>query len=166
MRVIPTSRKERLPKGFTYPLGAQVISAALDDVPQLEKASLWFQWRDDYWASEWREKLAARGEIRLLEVGFSPLSGERVLYVYSVPSEYSVIAREHLIAELPRVREALLSGRSSSRSARLQVTLRLAVANHAANKFTGPNAGGPRQLPIRTPLAARGGQFGRSATRV
>jgi hypothetical protein len=30
-----------------------------------------------------------------------------------------------------------------------------------ANKITGPNAGGLRQLPIRTPLAARVGQFWR-----
>jgi len=32
----------------------------------------------------------------------------------------------------------------------------------APNKITGPNAGGPRQFPIRTPLAARVGQFWRS----
>ena len=32
-----------------------------------------------------------------------------------------------------------------------------------ANKITGPNAGGPRQFPIQTPLSARVGQFGRSA---
>jgi hypothetical protein len=31
------------------------------------------------------------------------------------------------------------------------------------NKITGPNAGGPRQFPIPTPLAARVGQFWRSA---
>jgi len=30
------------------------------------------------------------------------------------------------------------------------------------NQITGPNAGGPRQFPIRTPLAARVGQFWRS----
>ena len=34
-----------------------------------------------------------------------------------------------------------------------------------AHKITGPNAGGPRQFPIRTPLAARVGQFCRSALR-
>ena len=28
-----------------------------------------------------------------------------------------------------------------------------------ANKITGPNAGGRRQFPIRTPLPARVGQF-------
>jgi hypothetical protein len=27
------------------------------------------------------------------------------------------------------------------------------------NQITGPKAGGPRQFPIRTPLAARVGQF-------
>jgi hypothetical protein len=32
-----------------------------------------------------------------------------------------------------------------------------------SNKITGPNAGGPRQFPIWTPLAARVGQFWRSA---
>jgi hypothetical protein len=30
------------------------------------------------------------------------------------------------------------------------------------NQVTGPNAGGSRQFPIRTPLAARIGQFCRS----
>jgi hypothetical protein len=32
-------------------------------------------------------------------------------------------------------------------------------------KLTGPNAGGPRQFPIRTLLTARVGQFGRSLRR-
>jgi hypothetical protein len=31
------------------------------------------------------------------------------------------------------------------------------------NQVTGPNAGGPRQFTIQTPLAARVGQFWRSA---
>jgi len=31
------------------------------------------------------------------------------------------------------------------------------------NQITGPNAGGPRQLPVPTPLTARVGQFCRSA---
>jgi hypothetical protein len=31
------------------------------------------------------------------------------------------------------------------------------------NQITGPNARGPRQFPTRTPLAARVGQFWRSA---
>jgi len=35
--------------------------------------------------------------------------------------------------------------------------------SQSANKVTGPNAGGPRQFPIPTPLAARVGQFWRWA---
>jgi len=34
----------------------------------------------------------------------------------------------------------------------------------SANKITGSNAGGPRQLPIRTPVAAGVGRFHRSTT--
>jgi hypothetical protein len=33
------------------------------------------------------------------------------------------------------------------------------MKNPGPNKITGPNAGGPRQFLIRTPLAARVGQF-------
>jgi hypothetical protein len=33
------------------------------------------------------------------------------------------------------------------------------MTTFAPNKITGPNAGGPRQFPTRTPLAARVGQF-------
>ena len=37
------------------------------------------------------------------------------------------------------------------------------MSHHGPNKITGPNAGGPRQFPIQTPLAARVGQFWRWA---
>lgn len=124
MHLIPTIRKEKLPKGFSYPLGAEAMSAAFDGVPQLASASLWFMWRDEYWASRWRQKLESHGEFMLLEVNHSPLSGERVLYVYSVPSDYSVVARERLSAEVPVVRQKLLAG---SR-ARIVVTLSLSGA--------------------------------------
>jgi hypothetical protein len=39
------------------------------------------------------------------------------------------------------------------------ILYRLIYKRPSANKITGPNAGGPRQFPIRTPLAARVGQF-------
>jgi hypothetical protein len=64
MILIPTAKKQRLPKGFSYPLGAEAISAAFAGVPQLENASLWFSWRDEYWASEWRRRIDALGEVR------------------------------------------------------------------------------------------------------
>jgi len=39
--------------------------------------------------------------------------------------------------------------------------MELVVMNRKPNQITGPNAGGPRQVPIPTPLAARVGQFWR-----
>jgi hypothetical protein len=41
----------------------------------------------------------------------------------------------------------------------LMVWFRRKGMKGGANKITGPNAGGPRRFPIRTPLAARVGQF-------
>lgn len=76
MRLIPTASKEKLPEGFSYPLGAEAISEVFDTVPHLENATIWFSWRDEYWASSWRKKIESRGSVTLLEVGASPLSGE------------------------------------------------------------------------------------------
>jgi hypothetical protein len=110
MHLIPTARKEKLPKGFSYPLGAESISEAFEGVPHLQNATIWFDWRDEYWASRWRKKIKSHGSVKLLDVGASALSGEPVLRLYSVPSEYSLLAREHLLTELPRVRLKLLAG--------------------------------------------------------
>jgi hypothetical protein len=125
---IPTAAKERLPKGFSYPLGAQAISDALDSVPGLEDARLWFSWRDEYWASEWRQKIAALGEVILLEVADSCLGPGRDVRVYAVPSEYSMAARARLISELPRVRRVLTDGGASGELLRVRITFDLGAA--------------------------------------
>jgi hypothetical protein len=132
VHLIPTARKQKLPKGFSYPLGAEGISEAFEGVPHLEKATIWFDWRDEYWASSWRKKIESRGSVKLLKVVVWPLSGEPVLHVYSVPSEYSSAAREHLLAELPRLRQKLLSGGRAMKTASI-VTLNLSEAKTAAN---------------------------------
>jgi hypothetical protein len=44
-----------------------------------------------------------------------------------------------------------------------QIRFRVPETAQRSNKVTGPNAGGPRQLSLRTPLTARVGQFYRSA---
>ena len=139
---MPTARKQKLPKGFSYPLGAAEISEVFDAVPHLRNASIWFDWRDEYWASSWRKKIETLGSVKLLEVGASPLSGEPVLHVYSVPSEYSLAAREHLLAELPRVRRKLLDRRHTA-NARMAVTLNLSEAG--AN----PQGRANRRQPVR-----------------
>lgn len=126
--LIPTAAKERLPKGFSYPLGAQAISVALDSVPVLQDARLWFSWRDEYWASEWQQKIAALGEVILLEVADSCLGPGCAVRVYAVPSEYSLAARERLLAELPRVRRVLTDGGASGELPRVRITFDLGEA--------------------------------------
>jgi hypothetical protein len=128
MTLIPTAAKDRLPKGFSYPLGAQAISVALEGIPVLGDARFWFSWRDEYWASEWREKIEALGQVTLLQVSDCFVSHGRDVRVYAVPSEYSASARERLTAELPRVRRALLAAGDSLGSSRVTVTLNLAEA--------------------------------------
>jgi hypothetical protein len=132
--MIPTARKEKLPKGFSYPLGAQAICAALDGVPQFDNARLWFGWRDEYWASKWQKRLAARGSVILFDAAYAEYLGDWAFRVYSVPSDYSVFAREYLLRELERVRKELLESDSTSKRFRATVKMSLSEAERAANK--------------------------------
>ncbi len=128
MPLIPTASKDRLPEGFTYPWGAQAISTALEGVPGLEEARLWFSWRDEFWASEWRQKIAELGEITLLEVGPSYLGEGQDVRAYAVPSDYSMAARERLVSESPKLRLALAAGSGPRERPRLSIKLHLATA--------------------------------------
>jgi hypothetical protein len=145
MRLIPTCRKEELPRGYSYPLGAERISAALEGVPQLDNAELWFHWRDEFWSSRWRRRVLAGGVVTLLEISFWKYFGRWHVRVYSVPSEYAQSAREHLENELQRMRQQLASLRPMSRT---RVTLDLAAVGPAANKTVHRTAA-PPSAPTR-----------------
>src|SRR5882724_6416542 len=75
MELIKTAKKEKLPKGFSYPLGAEALCAALDGIQQFDKALLWFSWRDEFWVSRWRKRLQALGPILLLKISYSEYFG-------------------------------------------------------------------------------------------
>src|SRR5947208_14716461 len=107
MRFIRTYRKEKLPRGYSYPLGAEAISTALEGVPQFDSIDLWFRWRDEFWASRWRRRVLNHGVVSLLDMSWYEYFGRWHLTVYSVPSEYAQPAREHLERELPRVYQQL-----------------------------------------------------------
>jgi hypothetical protein len=132
MLLIPTALKEKLPKGFSYPLGAEAIGSALDGSPQIGNGKLWFHWRDEFWASRWRKRLASRGLITLFQVNYSEHLGYWSFRVYSVPSQCTVVAREHLLAELVQVRGKLMAAGSEAKSLNVAVTLSLADAERAA----------------------------------
>ena len=125
MKLIPTTRKEKLPEGFAYPLGAGAISAALEGIPQFDNAEIWFHWRDEYWVSRWRKRLDAHGVITLLRVSYAEYSGHWHVDVYSVPAAYSATAREHLLAELPQIHAQLSTAGMAAKGVRPSVTLSL-----------------------------------------
>jgi len=155
MRLIPTALKDKLPKGFSYPLGAEAICGALDGIPHFDNAKFWFHWRDEYWASRWRKRLEDRGNITLFQVGYAEYPGNfRVFRVYSVPSQYTVFAREHLLVELGRVRHKLLEAGCESRSFQIAVKFNLAAAERAIKETVQrTRASHFAQSEIRTPSA-------------
>lgn len=95
--MIPTKMKERLPKGFSYPLGAEMISKTIGELPQAEKASLRFVWKDEFWASKWRKRIAQRGTVALIHASYAQRWDEWWIYVYAVPSDCSAEARDFLL---------------------------------------------------------------------
>lgn len=111
MDLIPTRSKEKLPKGFSYPVGAEILSSALNSVPQYDEMELQFTWKDVYWASEYQKKLKSLGKIRVLEANYSIVFDEWVLRICSVPSVHNKVVKL-LLQEGPlgRLRDALLAG--------------------------------------------------------
>jgi hypothetical protein len=95
MDLIPTKRKEALPKGFSYPSGAEMISKALHGVPQYDQLKLTFCWRDTFWSSKYQARLKARGDIDIIEL--NPW-GEWGIYVNAVPLVHAHAAREQLVS--------------------------------------------------------------------
>jgi len=109
-------------------LGAEALSAALEGAAQFDNAQFWFSWRDEYWASKWREKIDALGDVVLLEIRDSYFGSGKDIRLYAVPSEYSEVAREQMSKELPRVRRAMRGGSSESSGPRIAITLNLSEA--------------------------------------
>ena len=96
MKLIPTTEKEKLPRGFSYPIGAEHLSSALDGVPQYDKFVLVFRWRDEYWASKYMAKLKSGGEVVVLDVNCHAPSYDWRVYVSAIPAEHKSRARLQL----------------------------------------------------------------------
>jgi len=93
--VIPTKRKEKLPRGYSYPVGAEIISNALHGVPQYQLASITFDWKDIFWASKYQEKIRSAGAIEIVKINFD-LWKEWRIFVHAVPAAHSQSARLQL----------------------------------------------------------------------
>lgn len=99
MVLIPTLRKERLPREFSYPAGSQIISAALEGAPYFADLAMHFSWRDQYRTSKYRQKVLEEGDIEVLRLSRPQpesiaLTGPQwVISLHAVPSEHGAPAR-------------------------------------------------------------------------
>lgn len=110
MALISTVSKATLPKGFSYPIGAEQISAALADVPQFTGLQLAFRWRDEFWSSRYSKKIQQRGAIKLIEAHYGEPFREWSLSLNALPSEHKASARQQLLAiGLPGLRNRLMA---------------------------------------------------------
>ena len=124
MKYIPTANKYKLPKEFSYPLGAKEISEALAEVPQYSKLSITFMDRGIFWASKYKQSIKNNEQIEILEIQYYipkgnistpkkwlnegyPNSGWKIT-VYAVPKENRHQANIALKAKvLPRLEQWL-----------------------------------------------------------
>jgi len=128
--MIKTESKAKLPKGFAYPLGAAKITEALGAIPQAESASITFKWKDTHWASSWRKRIKDLGVVTLVDVTYWDYFDEWRIFVYSVPTEYNVAAREFLLAgALREVADKLRGLKENPESFGHAVTFHLKEAN-------------------------------------
>jgi len=107
MELIRTVRKETLPKGFSYPANAQMISEALQGTVQSATASITFTWRDEFWASKYRARVQAAGSLKVCDLNFD-LWKEWSVFVHAVPAQHARAARDQMPGALRSLAEVLL----------------------------------------------------------
>src|SRR5947209_219784 len=115
--LIRTGLKAKLPRGLSHPVGAEIISHALADVPRYD--SLWIAFGRKVLRAgsclpvEWRLEL--RGFLSAFSVVCNNTSGTPYLSLEAVPSEVRATVRHLLSTEgLPEVRRWLLQARPAT----------------------------------------------------
>lgn len=113
MELIPTKYKNKIPKGFSFPIGAKDISISLQGIPQYSKFELTFHDRDTFWASKFNERIKEKGSITVIEISYYRSKGNNstpndwkesgysdpkwMVSVYALPSEYRSKTKAQLL---------------------------------------------------------------------
>jgi len=112
MELIRTGLRNKLPKGLSYPLGAELISTLLANVPQYDE--LWISFSKSGWMSieAIGGALGAASYMLSFSASLYFISPSYRLRVPAVPSEYRQTIRVSLIEYgLPKVRAWLVAPR-------------------------------------------------------
>ncbi len=112
--MLETSFKSKLPRGWSYPIGAQVLSEYLDGIDGAVDRPFYFS---DYpiWTSRHRQLRDQGGPYPIVEVSYSEPWGERKperlkwsVTINPVPSDKAASVRESVACfGLPKIREWL-----------------------------------------------------------
>ena len=99
--MIPTRSKTKIPQGWSYPVGAEIVSKALEDIPQYENIYLRFLWLNP------SSHLARKDKSRLHILGIrytnpQHTANEENWYVdiSAVPSQMRVVIQDQLVNQV------------------------------------------------------------------
>ena len=125
MNVLPTSYKQKLPRGWSYPIGAEVLSSHLLGIPQFADLRVHFSRHNLFFASRHESNRRAGRPYVILAAYFrrpenSPAAPRKPtipwwtirweLVVYAVPSALKSAAHSLLVeTAMPRLREWFLT---------------------------------------------------------
>lgn len=111
--LIPTFYKTRLPRGFSFPIGAEALSEHLAGVPQFSEFRICFSDLVSAWKSEFQQMIAEGADYEIVTARlWSPFE----IFVYPVQRSLKHAAHEALVSEgLPKLRAWML--RQSVRTA-------------------------------------------------
>ncbi len=117
--LLAVRNKSRLPAGWAYPVGTEILSDVLAGLPGLAERPLWFSHGDDLWLRDRRARQLDDHPIVVLEVEYSRWVADTqepvwTIGVRSVPAVYRKWVRVGMLSEgLPRMK-AWLAGSFSS----------------------------------------------------
>ena len=104
--MIQTESKQKLPKGHSYPIGANTLSDALIGVPQYELIKLCFWYKDGFRTLSYNKKLKEGGKIEILRAEHTAPFYDWRIHIMSVPSSVKhEVGKAMLAWVLPALRE-------------------------------------------------------------
>jgi|WetSurMetagenome_2_1015567.scaffolds.fasta_scaffold29703_2 hypothetical protein len=120
MQLIPTRRKEKLPQGYSYPIGAQEISEGLFGVPQYQELKISFH---SMWGISFTSHEALKKKLKILKISYNsrfisshdlamrvPLLPRWYIKIHPLPKNYKQSANEYLInIALPKIKKWLIN---------------------------------------------------------
>lgn len=108
MELIQTGWRDKLPKGLSYPVGAELISAALAGVPQFDDLSIYFSITGWMSITSGAEDDEAQPFMRAFSAGLNFNVGNASVSVPAVPSMYRQTVRKALVDYgMPKVKSWL-----------------------------------------------------------